>query len=310
MLHIRERTLLSIFFEVVSVQKDQGIYFSSFCLALFTFFGSFMKHLEFREKDRLVGCSVLEILPTQMTSQYFFWNKAYSSRSLGTFSALYEINLCKELKIEFWSGDGYVHSCPRMNYKSHYKPMEIMCLQRKWHLFDSDVSKCLDENKHFCDCAEEEEEDLKALLKLPSFRIRGNIFSYDEVPNKNVFTTVVENSLRALGSEFLGSNTLIEIPWNEEEKEEEEKEKEQQEKEKRDPESYLFKVPKDIWILILKKIPLDFSRDHTRMSVLLSCKRLSFLALAYVWTNYDDRLLFACEKNLASYFKFWTGKPL
>lgn len=55
------------------------------------------------------------------TSSFFFDKDRHKTLSLGTWSALQEIELCKQRGLAYWFPDGYVHSQPSMSYKARFQ---------------------------------------------------------------------------------------------------------------------------------------------------------------------------------------------
>lgn len=88
--------------------------------------------------DKLIAFSVLDFLPTGLSSIYFVWDPDYAHLSLGTLSALKEIQMCHELGLGYYYLGYYIEDCPKMVYKGKfggeildivnetYFPMEII----------------------------------------------------------------------------------------------------------------------------------------------------------------------------------------
>jgi len=89
-------------------------------------YGSY--HQLYRLDGRLVAMSVIDILPSCVSSVYFMWEKEYEKFSLGKLSALREISLAKELhdagvlQLKHLYMGYYIHSCQKMKYKGEYSP--------------------------------------------------------------------------------------------------------------------------------------------------------------------------------------------
>jgi hypothetical protein len=63
-------------------------------------YGSY--HIQYRLDDKLIGVSVVDVLPHGLSSVYFFYLPEYSHLSLGVYSVLLEIDMiAKELSTEF-----------------------------------------------------------------------------------------------------------------------------------------------------------------------------------------------------------------
>ncbi|XP_049620429.1 arginyl-tRNA--protein transferase 1 isoform X2 [Suncus etruscus] len=94
-------------------------------------FGSF--HQQYWLDDRLVAVGVLDILPRCVSSVYLYYDPDYSFLSLGIYSALREIAFTRQLhetsscQLNYYYMGFYIHSCPKMKYKSQYRPSDLLC---------------------------------------------------------------------------------------------------------------------------------------------------------------------------------------
>ncbi|KAF0972441.1 hypothetical protein FDP41_009344 [Naegleria fowleri] len=116
-------------------------------------YGTF--HLQYRIDDQLVAVSVLDVLPTGLSSVYFFYDPDYSHLSLGVYSVLNEIEMLQKESIKFpqfkymYLGF-YIHSCKKMRYKGEYYPSELLCNETfTWVPLDKSLSSKLDQHKYF-----------------------------------------------------------------------------------------------------------------------------------------------------------------
>ena len=111
-------------------------------------------HQQYLIDGKIVCVGVLDILPNCVSSVYFYYDPDYSFLSLGTLSSLFEISYVRKLsnswnpKLYFYYMGFYIHSCPKMRYKSQYHPSFLLCPETyKWF----DVSTCapkLDHSKY------------------------------------------------------------------------------------------------------------------------------------------------------------------
>lgn len=110
-------------------------------------------HQQYLIDGKIVCVGVLDILPHCVSSVYFYYDPDYSFLSLGTLSSLFEISYVRKLS-SLWNPElfyyymgFYIHSCPKMRYKSQYHPSFLLCPETyKWF----DVTKCapkLDKSK-------------------------------------------------------------------------------------------------------------------------------------------------------------------
>lgn len=85
---------------------------------------------------------VLDVLPSCLSSVYFFWDKDYAALAPGKFSALKEAEWVQEAArhcpaLHYYYMGFYVHSCSKMRYKADYHPSDLLCPERLcWIPFD------------------------------------------------------------------------------------------------------------------------------------------------------------------------------
>jgi arginine-tRNA-protein transferase len=89
---------------------------------------------EVRGRDgRLLGVGVCDVTPGSLSSVYFYFDPAESSRSLGTWSILQEIELAGRLRRPFYYLGYWVAGCGKMQYKSAFHPHEVLYPDGRWH---------------------------------------------------------------------------------------------------------------------------------------------------------------------------------
>eukprot|EP00250_Pteridium_aquilinum_P015368 c22546_g1_i1 orf=146-2083(-) len=116
-------------------------------------FGSF--HQRYLIDGRLVAVGVIDILPSCLSSNYFFWDPDFAFLSLGKYSALKEIEWIQEARkhcqsLEYYYLGHYIHSCPKMHYKVTYRPSELLCpIRLQWVPFDL-ARPLLDKQPYAC----------------------------------------------------------------------------------------------------------------------------------------------------------------
>ncbi|CAK9440413.1 uncharacterized protein LODBEIA_P45130 [Lodderomyces beijingensis] len=70
--------------------------------------------------DKLIAISVLDFLPSGVSSIYFIWDPDYAYLSLGTLSGIKEIQMCDKLGYEWYYLGYYIEDCPKMVYKGQF----------------------------------------------------------------------------------------------------------------------------------------------------------------------------------------------
>lgn len=76
--------------------------------------------------SRLLGIGWIDLLPESLSSVYFAFDPDFSSRSLGVFSLLKELELCRELKKKWLHLGFWIEDNRKMSYKKQYKPCQIL----------------------------------------------------------------------------------------------------------------------------------------------------------------------------------------
>jgi arginine-tRNA-protein transferase len=90
------------------------------------------RELRFRLGGRLVGLGLVDLLPDVVSSVYFFFDPAEARRSLGTFSALEEIELARRTGRSYLYLGYYITGCREMNYKARFRPSEVLTPDGHW----------------------------------------------------------------------------------------------------------------------------------------------------------------------------------
>jgi arginine-tRNA-protein transferase len=109
-------------------------------------FGTF--HQLYRLDGVLVAVSVLDILPSGVSSVYVFYDPEKRDLCLGKYTALREIEYTKSLGLPYYYMGFYIHSCVKMRYKAEYRPSELLCPTTfSWYDLDKRVLALLDLHK-------------------------------------------------------------------------------------------------------------------------------------------------------------------
>ncbi|XP_058834364.1 arginyl-tRNA--protein transferase 1 isoform X2 [Topomyia yanbarensis] len=114
--------------------------------------GSF--HQQYWLDDRLIAVGVIDILPNCVSSVYFFYDPEFRFLSLGTYGSLKEIAFTRKLQQQTASISNYymgfyIHSCPKMRYKSNLSPSYLLCPEvYSWHLLDQQINEKLERSKY------------------------------------------------------------------------------------------------------------------------------------------------------------------
>ena len=87
---------------------------------------------EYRLQERVVAVGIVDECSRSLSSVYTYFDPEFSSRSLGTYSALHEIRVCKDRSIPYYYMGYYINDCPAMSYKTRYQPYETLTPGGAW----------------------------------------------------------------------------------------------------------------------------------------------------------------------------------
>ncbi|KAI0484279.1 arginine-tRNA-protein transferase [Xylariaceae sp. FL0804] len=83
-------------------------------------------HQCYRLDGKLVAIGVLDLLPDCVSAVYFLYHESFHKWSPGKLGALREIGLAAEGGYRWWYPGFYIHTCPKMRYKTDYSPQQIL----------------------------------------------------------------------------------------------------------------------------------------------------------------------------------------
>lgn len=84
---------------------------------------------------RLVGVGIADVCPNGLSSVYMYFDPDYRKRSLGTFSAVWEVGHCRREGLSYYYFGYYVASCSAMSYKARFRPNEVLVGSDRWICF-------------------------------------------------------------------------------------------------------------------------------------------------------------------------------
>ena len=87
----------------------------------------------------LLGIAWTDVMPNSLSSVYFVFDPDYSKRSLGVFSILKQIELCRTWGKDWLHLGFYIKGSRKMSYKAAFRPCEVF-EDGEWTLFDDTAS--------------------------------------------------------------------------------------------------------------------------------------------------------------------------
>lgn len=89
--------------------------------------------MEGRIDGKLVGVAVIDKVTDGLSALYTFFDPNLRKQSLGTYFILQQIQLCKQLKLNYLYLGYQIDECSKMNYKDKFYPHERH-RQNKWEI--------------------------------------------------------------------------------------------------------------------------------------------------------------------------------
>lgn len=84
------------------------------------------KFLELRLHDRLLAVAVTDFTATGLSSVYTFFDPDESTRGLGTYAILRQVELARERGLAFVYLGFWIERHPKMDYKARFTPLELL----------------------------------------------------------------------------------------------------------------------------------------------------------------------------------------
>jgi arginine-tRNA-protein transferase len=98
-----------------------------------TCLGGHTIEVQYLLNERLVGVGIVDCVGDALSSVYFYYAREARSLRLGTFSALWEIDLARSWGLQYYYLGYYIADCRAMSYKIRFKPCETKDIgDSKW----------------------------------------------------------------------------------------------------------------------------------------------------------------------------------
>jgi len=81
---------------------------------------------------RLLAVGICDVCSRSLSSVYFYFDPDEKRRGLGTYGALYEIELARRTGIPWYYLGYWVQGCGAMEYKSRFRPYELLGTDGVW----------------------------------------------------------------------------------------------------------------------------------------------------------------------------------
>ncbi|EPJ48997.1 MAG: arginine-tRNA-protein transferase-related protein [Osedax symbiont Rs1] len=98
--------------------------------------------IEFRlPSKQLIAIATMDIFDRSLSAVYTFFDPKYAKRSLGTYAILWQIFETQHRKFDFLYLGYWVDNCQKMQYKTDYRPMELLIKGRWLAITEETMSK-------------------------------------------------------------------------------------------------------------------------------------------------------------------------
>lgn len=87
--------------------------------------------VEFREQETLRMVSLIDILEDGLSSVYTFYDPDVAHASFGTYNVLWQIELCRELQLDYLYLGYWIKESAKMAYKANFHPLQGL-IQGEW----------------------------------------------------------------------------------------------------------------------------------------------------------------------------------
>ncbi len=79
----------------------------------------------FEDNERPLAVAVLDVMENGLSAVYTFFDPDESKRSLGALAILWQIEYARQLQLPALYLGYWIKQCPKMSYKSQYRPLEL-----------------------------------------------------------------------------------------------------------------------------------------------------------------------------------------
>jgi arginine-tRNA-protein transferase len=86
----------------------------------------------YRLEGAVIAAGLCDVCEVSLSSVYFYFEPQWSSRSLGTFGALVEIDWAASHNIPHYYLGYLVRDCSAMSYKTNFRPYELLGMDGTW----------------------------------------------------------------------------------------------------------------------------------------------------------------------------------
>jgi len=94
------------------------------------------RFLEFRLEHKLLAVAATDHVPGSLSAVYTYFDPDHDRRSLGVHAILSQIELARQLGLDWLYLGFWIPDCAKMNYKANYLPLELR-IDGGWQFYDT-----------------------------------------------------------------------------------------------------------------------------------------------------------------------------
>lgn len=95
------------------------------------------REIEFRLAGAIAAVAISDVVPSGLSAVYTYFDPDLTSRSLGTFAVLWQIEHCRRRGLPHCYLGYFVRDCRKMNYKNRFTPHEMLGADGEWRRGDA-----------------------------------------------------------------------------------------------------------------------------------------------------------------------------
>lgn len=132
--HIFENNFYQLYSDYITSRHQDGDMYPPSLDQYLSFlnnpFGNTEYHAFTDEQLKIKAVAVVDRLDDGLSAIYTFFDAQEDKRSLGTYAILWQIRQAQQLGLDYVYLGYWVKQCPKMNYKTRFRPAEILINQR------------------------------------------------------------------------------------------------------------------------------------------------------------------------------------
>lgn len=132
--HLNHDEFYSLYADYISLRHSDGDMYPPSLEQFTSFLNNGFDTTEYRvfcEGEKLKAVAVIDHLDHGLSAVYTFYDANDDKRSLGTYAILWQIQQAQNMGLDYLYLGYWVKNCQKMNYKTRFRPAEVL-INRRW----------------------------------------------------------------------------------------------------------------------------------------------------------------------------------